>query len=125
MTPINFAYWLQGFFEIAEEGEDQKQDAVTVSAAQSRTIGQHLDLCNEWSIGETLKPEVAKLLGTVGTIVRLSSGAQWEPSYVVIVRQDINAVFEHVIDPEMNDGKNAEKLSQLHSGNNAGYTLRC
>lgn len=41
MTPINFAYWLQGFFEIAENSETKD---INLTQKQVEVIRAHLNL---------------------------------------------------------------------------------
>lgn len=45
MTPINFAYWLQGFFEIS--------NANTMSKEQVQIVRNHLDMCFVHVAGQT------------------------------------------------------------------------
>lgn len=41
MTPEQFCYWLQGFFELSMVGDDT---AITLSPAQIRMVNDHLAL---------------------------------------------------------------------------------
>ncbi len=40
MTPVNFAYWLQGFFEISETNNTE----ITLTPEQVKMIRTHLNL---------------------------------------------------------------------------------
>lgn len=52
MTPINFAYWLQGFFEISEVQDNE----ITLTPEQVKMIRAHLNLVFFHAIDpETLK----------------------------------------------------------------------
>ena len=74
MTSRDFAYWLQGFFEVS--------NAETITKEQTQVIKNHLNL-----------------------------------------------VFKHEIDPSMGDEKHQQELNAIHSGKpnkpNSNPVLRC
>lgn len=65
MSPQDFVYWLQGFFELSEAAsEDGEAKALPLSAKQTQIIRNHLDLVFVHSIDPAqtahLSPEEAK-----------------------------------------------------------------
>jgi len=70
MQSRDFAYWLQGFFEISETNQlTEKQ--------------------------------------------------------VQVIKNHLNLVFVHEIDPSMGDEQHQTKLNQVHNGNPADVLMRC
>ena len=43
MTPENFCYWLQGFFEIVRNG-NPSTEKITITDSQSKMIEEHLQM---------------------------------------------------------------------------------
>lgn len=77
MTERDFAYWLQGFFEASR---------IPLTSAQINCIRKHIAL-----VKTTQKP--TSLIIAIEGLLTFEGG-------VPIIRNILNAHFEHVIDPE-------------------------
>lgn len=98
MTERDFAYWLQGFFEISGE-------ARTLSSSQIACVRRHIAL-----LRTTQKTSV--LATSIDALIEHN---------VEAVQRVINEYFEHVIDPQH---PNQAAANYAHHGNSS-VKVRC
>ena len=108
MSPVQFFYWLQGYFEISGS-----QDAL--SAEQGEIIGRHIALIVEWSKGDGRRRGTSTLPERVIEIRTLLSLLTTSPDMVTTeIRKRINDEFVHVIDPEAGGAATQAALNHTH-----------
>ena len=108
MTPRDFAYWLQGFFELQS---DPKQN---LTPKQVQTINSHIALVNE-------EGGANYLTMTIGALLAGSEAGGL--SNTAPIRAVLSAHFEHVIDPQ-SKGEQSH-LNSIHNGGGPGPVTRC
>lgn len=109
MTSVEFAYWLQGFFEITET------KVTELSVGQVNMINKHLELV--FKCDKTPSIFCSWLKGFVEACDK-----PMKEDKLTIVRLKLHNEFQHVIDPSYSD--DSDFLSNLN--NTHGNTLyRC
>ena len=106
MTPILFAYWLQGFFEMFEaigftEVPEGKKPMFY------GCVQAHLNLCKETE-GD-FNPKLVTFLGWVESAIEFDV----DPSKI---KSKLHDIFEHVIDPMLVQDKVKQSLAHQSSG---------
>ena len=106
MTPRDFVYWLQGYFELS--------NVPVIGDAQVECIQKHIALVR------TTEPQDV-IVGTIENLLRVTRD-------VAIIQTVVGAYFQHVIDPQHpdQDAANAAHFSTSYTKpqvNNALY--RC
>lgn len=102
MTPQDFAYWLQGYFEIFEASEKVPEwDSKTRSC-----VRKHLELVDAATVGHSMYDE--RLLRFLGWMEAALDGSV----AVHIIKRKLNDIFEHVVDPSVQG--NQQQLNQIH-----------
>ncbi|MGG6281863.1 hypothetical protein ACQ4M3_09855 [Leptolyngbya sp. AN03gr2] len=98
MTPIDFAYWLQGYFELS--GSNVQWDHYIQA-----TVSEHIEL-----VKVTPGNYDSRMVQFIGW---LESAIEFKAP-VSTIRLKLNEIFEHVIDP--NTAGNSEQQNQIHHG---------
>lgn len=66
MTPRDFCYWLQGYFELVGEGSAEKNPTINLSKLQISSIQRHLKMVFHHSIDPSMGPlEMQKELARI------------------------------------------------------------
>jgi hypothetical protein len=112
MTPINFAYWLQGYFELS----DEIVEGVSLPLKVRVLISQHIDMCKA-----TPGNYNSKLVGFLGWMESAIEFTATSDS----IRKKLDNLFEHVIDPMTVDDEVAQNQSAAHNPYNYPDGARC
>jgi len=115
-----FAFWLQGFFEITDHfSEKTLAQAKTrkdqfITAHQVECIKNHIQLHFECCLREDTRPNqfICWLDGSLTYFDYLPQPQQ--EALVLEIRKRLNSLFEHVIDPQMPGDK--KSLQDIHDG---------
>lgn len=115
MKANEFAYWLQGFFEI--NGSDAALTAAQAKAILAKTEKVELAQGNPQTLAF-----VAYAKGSLSTASRVASD-----ELLKVVTDDLktklNAVFVHEIDPSYEGDQN--QFGKIHRPNGPDFTVRC
>lgn len=105
MTERDLIYWVQGFFEIIEFGD---QEIKALTAEQVKTVQRHIDLVRETTPNSVLCIALEPIL-------KMSESA---PMYSFeALKAIVASYFQHVIDPEDEEGLESieiDKLNETH-----------
>ena len=113
MTSTNFAFWLNGYFELS-------QGKITgLSEKQIQIIKNHLNL-----VFETVKtPDQTKDISFCtwlnnfleGAVATSASKKSINPNATQVIKNKLSEVFEHVIDPTFSSVEEVRKaLQEIH-----------
>lgn len=116
MSPNEFFYWLQGFFELSDTPGP-------LSMTQADCIGRHVALVMHW-LGEGKQgggahPQTIARLHEVRTFAKLLIDARpdaMREEFTTQIRTIVHEQFVHVIDPQAGDAETQEKLNEIHHG---------
>lgn len=110
MTPTNFAYWLQGYFELSDT---MPGGVIKLSGAQVTTIKRHLKLVRETA--KKRKKGVEPFILWIDTAIDVAVEAKMDSEMLTaLLRKKMADTFIHVIDPKY--GKHKEELLAVHAG---------
>jgi len=99
MTSINFCYWLQGAFELFNPDE--------LTDHQNEVINNHCEMVLKYDPDSELT-----------TLVKYTQDIIFSEHFRLdLLKERINNVFLHEIDPLMGDEKMQSELSHLHNPN--------
>jgi len=108
MKAQEFAYWLQGFFEISEPE--------TIEKSKAEMIKKHLDLVFEFDKDNShIKNFCYRLSGMLS--VKTLAGESLDEDTTQLVKSELSSLFAHVIDPTYGDKATQDKLNGLHNTN--------
>jgi hypothetical protein len=111
MTPINFVYWLQGYFELRES------TGAVLPVRFFATVQAHIDMCK--ATPGRFNPELVGFLGWMESAIEFNASAE-------AIQRKLHGLFEHVIDPMTVDVEVAENQSSAHgSGMFGAPGMRC
>lgn len=107
MSPQDFFYWLQGFFELSL---DENSPPVALSDSQIRCIIRH-DRLVATSSGDGRGEQMIK----IGVMLELMlDNAIDRVKGTEAVRRMVAHQFQHVIDPKAGDDAQQAKLNTIH-----------
>lgn len=110
MKAQEFAYWLQGYFEIAEPA--------TVELSKIEIIKKHLSLVFEFDKGNShMKNFCYRLSGMLA--IRRINGVGLDGDMTDLIKSELSSLFVHSIDPTYGDKETQNKLNQIHGTSNA------
>lgn len=110
MTPTNFAYWLQGYFELKDT---EPGGVIKLTGAQVTIIKNHLKLVRETA--KRRKKSVEPFIVWVDTAIDVAVEAKMDNEVLTtLIRKKLVDTFIHVIDP--NYGKHKDELLDVHDG---------
>ena len=107
MTPENFAFWLQGYFELTD-GHGWNSDPVI------KCIRMHIEM-----VKVTRGNYDSRLVNFIGW---MESALEFKADKQV-VKDKIHSIFEHVIDPVMDETISPEALNYALGGYSLGYPV--
>lgn len=113
MRSNDFAFWLQGYFELREEG-------LPLNPRQLGIVKAHLALVRETE-GKKLGGFPEWLQGTLDAM----GDQPMDERLLRLVEKRLANEFEHVIDPLYEKGKNKQNLDWLHGGGAGDTLIRC
>lgn len=110
MTSIEFCYWAQGLFELAEPKK--------LTPSQVECILRHIDLVDKSEDGKQKSSFPAWLRGALESCEsRTIRGSRLEA-----IRKKLNDCFQHEVDPLIEaSGKDLKKLVEVHRPKNTGW----
>ena len=120
MTSRDFAYWLQGYFEIAEP------KVLDVKATE--LVKRHLGLVFKYEKKPTMNFPI-----WLNGFLEIGKPDELNEAVLNIIKKELNSLFKHEIDPlygdnimqhELNSIHN-NKPSFLHDGLDDGSLIRC
>lgn len=123
MTPTNFCYWLQGFFELASPGG--------LTDAQVVTIQNHLAMTDitrspawEAPSGKMAPTEFCQWLKGFLAVVTMKETLREGLNFTATqkLRETLNDVFLHSIDPSF-PAHQQEALNKAHNGGRSSGDL--
>lgn len=115
MTPQEFFYWLQGFFELGGIA-----GPIYIDARVAACVLAHIDLIGERARGEGVIE--------VRTLTRLAANAKTSEEtqrYTDAIAAAVANVFTHVIDPLAGDAAVQARLNALHRPGDHRPVARC
>jgi len=118
MKSVELVYWLQGFFELAELLPPPKEKELILRTEHYQCILKHIDLVKTYEKEKTL-PIVHLLEGIIAGYLASLSAEDSTSGYIQAVnvtkeiRNRMNDLFEHVIDPSYGK-ENQQALNQVH-----------
>lgn len=133
MTPRDFCYWLQGYFELT----DMLDGPITeLTVEQTQSVINHLRLvhkCNpKLDIKNKCNGFMYVLKGFFESHTDTNSKFFLADEDLEYVRDMLEEIFEHVIDPTHGTPAQQAELKKIHDGNphldpakNPGGLMRC
>ena len=125
MESVNFVFWLQGFFEISEAEE--------LTPKQVEMIRRHMELV--YAYEKNPKFLFIDYLNRILKIASIGEATELEidKAQVAEIKQKLNYVFEHVVDPSYGNAQTQNALNQIHNPNShltnntrpGGIKVRC
>ena len=105
MESIQFCYWLQGSFEL--------NDNKSLTAHQVELIDKHLAMVftYEKEIKINFVIWLRGVMDAEGPVIGPMTTIK-----TTMIREKLNGVFEHVIDPTYGDKAMQDKLNEIHNG---------
>lgn len=117
MTPINFVYWLQGFFELEQSLLGSDVVGPALNATFYDCVSRHLKMCQE-TPGD-FNPKLVSFLGWVEFAIDAEVSRE-------TIEVKLHDIFEHVIDPMTADQEVAQNQSAAHGPGMFGdYGMKC
>ena len=112
MEPVNFFYWLQGYFELAVTGQAQ-DSTISLTPAQAECVRRHLALVEAVHARrrEPLPENIVKLRTIVDMLLLREDLALFCADQI---RRIVHDVFEHVIDPQAGGPEVQAELNEIH-----------
>jgi hypothetical protein len=104
MTPRDFAYWLQGYFELTEAFTKELQESHWQAKETQKIVLAHIDL-----VKVTPGNYDSRMVAFIGW---LESCLEFGGSYTK-VKVKLSDIFSHVIDP--NTPGNSQLQNQVHN----------
>lgn len=128
MTPRDFCYWLQGYFELVEMVDDPVTE---LTAKQTQAVIDHLNLVHACNPRMDIKDKCNGFMYVLKGF--LQSHSDMDPKFTLrnedldFVRDMLEEIFEHVIDPTHGTPEQQAKLKKIHDGKDDGYKtiMRC
>lgn len=118
MTESEFFYWLQGFFELT-----LCDGPALLSKARAECVKQHIALTRAvLRRGQQLGERVARIEMAIDMLIDAPPMAE---DLTRRIRAEVDAQFQHVIDPQAGDAEQQAKLNALHHGPNTDAIMRC
>lgn len=115
MKPAELCYWMQGRFELEDEGNPW----TTFTPTQVTTLKKHLQLVGVFMETAPSNAETLSGLGfcryLLGVLDNVDAGKGLGKAAVKKIRKQLNNEFEHVIDHLY---PNQEELNKIHNGDN-------
>jgi hypothetical protein len=117
MTENELFYWLQGFFELT-----LCDGPAFLSLARAECIKRHVALARvSLRRGQQLGERVARIELLADMILTPGSGSSDEltqrmQELTTRLRTEVDAQFQHVIDPQAGDDDQQARLNEIHSG---------
>jgi hypothetical protein len=99
---VEFAYWLQGYFELSPEG------AIVLSERQIQIIKNHLALVREVDKDNSFTSWLNGILEAIDLGLRIDEKATTK------IQERLNNCFQHEIDPTYKG--DPQKLAGIHAG---------
>lgn len=105
MKAQEFAYWLQGYFEIAEPA--------TVELSKIEIIKKHLSLVFEFDkVNSHIKNFCYRLSGMLA--IQRINGQCLDEDTTALIKSELSSLFAHSIDPTYGNEVVQNKLNQIH-----------
>lgn len=105
MKAQEFAYWLQGYFEITEPA--------IIELNKIEIIKKHLDLVFEFDkVNSHIKNFCYRLSGMLA--LRRINDQGLDEDTTALIKSELSSLFIHSIDPTYGDAKMQDKLNQIH-----------
>lgn len=105
MTPINFVYWLQGFFELEDSLLGSDFIGHALNAKFYDCVSRHLKMCQETP--GNFNPKLVSFLYWVEAAIEFEVSREK-------IAEKLHDIFEHVIDPMTTDAEVAQNQSSAH-----------
>lgn len=117
MTPRDFCYWLQGYFEISDSRYFKNDRQVLC-------LRKHLEMCIKYmEMNQEARDQNPRAAEFVSTTNQVLSYTNWERDSINAlldkVSTRLNSVFKHEIDMSMGDDGVQHELNIIH--NTSGY----
>lgn len=118
MTSRDFAYWLQGYFELFPTASAD----ITLDDGQERCVRRHIDLvCVTEKEPSQLTADIRAALD-VGIAMSNAGGKGARAAMTTVIRERLAHYFEHVIDKQH---PQPEKAQAAHNPRPGGNRLMC
>lgn len=115
MTSTNFAYWLQGFFELSGDASNE------ITEKRKDIIKKHLELVFKY------EKTPSKFCNWLKGFLDALGDNNIDYDKKALIRIELNSIFEHEIDLTYGDSKMQEDLLNIHNQkpfyDNDGKTL--
>lgn len=133
MTPRDFCYWLQGYFEL---GEMDDRLIFELSFEQTQSVINHLKLVHECNPKLDIKDKCNSFMyvlkGFFESHTAANANFTLRGEDLEFVRDTLEDIFAHVIDPTHGTPEQQAELKKIHDGNphldpakNPGGLMRC